>query len=448
LAISLTAHIRALCIVACCGVPLLSGCALEGDERADTTDTTDTTDTDTAGDDDSRTGTVAQGLATNLSVYTNTALASPWQSWSWSSSVALANTDAPLRSGSTNQIKTTVQSGYGALSLAHPTTDLTIADYDSITFDVRGQTSSSVRLGVETLAGSAGTQVVVPVTTTWSTQTIKLDSLKGALTRFGKINWIGPVAGQTFYVDNITIVAKKVTTTSGTASFPTAPLTVSKNTVVTLNSSASPYFLVVPTAYDATHKTPTKLFVWLHGCGGYAANDARVVSPGGSQSWITVSVGGRDGACWNVGSDATIVLAALDDVKRRLNVDPRRVVIGGYSSGGNLAYRTAFYNARRFAGVLAENTAPFYGTGSSQSASIAAAAWKLNVAHLAHVSDTTYSIGSVRTETDALKTAGFPTTRLERAGTHWDSDTGSSGTNYDLRTYLLPYLDAGWSAPQ
>jgi len=38
-------------------------------------------------------------------------------------------------------------------------------------------------------------------------------------------------------------------------------------------------------------------------------------------------------------------------------------------------------------------------------------------------------------------------TRIERAGTHWDADTTSSGTNYDLRAYLLRYLDAGWVAP-
>jgi hypothetical protein len=33
------------------------------------------------------------------------------------------------------------------------------------------------------------------------------------------------------------------------------------------------------------------------------------------------------------------------------------------------------------------------------------------------------------------------------AGTHWDADTSTSGTSHDLRTYLLPYLDAGWIAP-
>lgn len=229
----------------------------------------------------------------------------------------------------------------------------------------------------------------------------------------------------------------------GAATFPKSPLTVSKNQLVTLKSSAGSYVLVVPDSYDASHMTPTSLFVWLHGCGGTASSDARVVSPGGNQSWLTISIGGRDGGCWNMDSDSKLVLSALDDVKQRLNVDPTRVVIGGYSSGGNLAYRTAFYNADRFAGVLAENTAAFYGTDSSQAASLAAAAWKLNIVHLAHTSDTTFKIATVRTETEALKKAGFPVTLIEKPGSHWDS-----ATNSDLRTYLLPYLDAGWHAPE
>ncbi len=63
-------------------------------------------------------------------------------------------------------------------------------------------------------------------------------------------------------------------------------------------------------------------------------------------------------------------------MKTHFNIDPRRVILGGYSSGGDIAYRTAFYNANSFAGVLAVNTSPFRDTGSSQQDSLAAAAWK------------------------------------------------------------------------
>lgn len=96
---------------------------------------------------------------------------------------------------------------------------------------------------------------------------------------------------------------------------------------------------------------------------------------------------------------------------------------------------------------VTQDTAPFHGSGATQSSSIGAAAWKLNVAHLAHTSDNTFRIDLVRSETDALESSPFPVTRIERAGGHWDADTSSSGTNYDLRNYLLRYLDAGWIAP-
>ena len=196
------------------------------------------------------------------------------------------------------------------------------------------------------------------------------------------------------------------------------------------------------------------LFVWLHGCGGYGSGDIFTVSPGGAgQDWMSLTVGGREGDCWDVATDSATVLAAIADMKTHFNVDPRRVVIGGYSSGGDLAYRTAFYHARTFAGLLAENTSPFRDTGSSQSASLAAATWKFPVVHLAHRQDTVYPLAGVEAETAAMTAAGFPLTLVERDGGHYDDpgdvENGHAvpGTDADLRTYLLPALDLGWLSP-
>lgn len=422
---SISARLRVSCTLAF----VITGCAFESRNDSDR----------------EAVGHTAEALSADATVYTDTSPASPWQNWSWSTTVALANTDWPLASGSSSQIKATVNGAWGALSLAHASGDLNVADYDAISFDVRGAWSTSLLVAVNTLSGAGGdVQATIPVTTTWTRQTVKLSAVQGSLSQFGKIDLIGPRGGETFYVDNVTLVPKVATTSS---TYPSSPLTVTKGSVVTMYSSAGPYSLYVPATYDATHHTPTKLLVWLHGCGGNAYGDAWATSPGGNQSWITVSVGGRDGTCWNADTDTGFPLAALDDVRHRLNIDPHRVVIGGYSSGGDMAYRTAFYNASRFAGIIAENTAPFRDTGSSATSSMTASAWKLPVAHLAHVSDTTYPIDLVRNETDQLRYDGFPMTRIERAGTHWDPDTSSSGTNYDMRTYLLPYLDAGWTSP-
>ena len=237
------------------------------------------------------------------------------------------------------------------------------------------------------------------------------------------------------------------------SSVPKNPIPFTKGVPFTLEDAQSNYWVYVPSSYDGTHATPTTLFVWLHGCGGESSGDIYTVSPGGTQDWISIAVGGREGGCWDPNADQAKVLAAIADMKTHFNINPRRVILGGYSSGGDLAYRLAFYNANSFAGLLVENTSPFRDTGSSQAASIAAASWKFNVVHLAHLQDTTYPIAGVRQETDAMVAAGFPLTRVEVDGGHYDEPGAKEnghpvpGTDADVATYLLPHIDDGWLSP-
>ncbi len=236
------------------------------------------------------------------------------------------------------------------------------------------------------------------------------------------------------------------------SSVPSDPISYTADTPFTVDGGTTNY-VFVPSSYDSTNQTPTTLFVWLHGCGGFASGDIWTISPGGNQDWISLAVGGEEGNCWNVDTDVALVLAALADIKTHFNVKPKGVVLGGYSSGGDLSYRTMFYNANLFAGLLIENSSPYRDTGSTEQQSLAAASWKFNVVHLAHLQDQTYPIAGVRTETDSMTAAGFPMNRIEVDGGHYD-DPGAienghavPGTNADLVTYLLPNLDAGWSAP-
>jgi hypothetical protein len=200
---------------------------------------------------------------------------------------------------------------------------------------------------------------------------------------------------------------------------PTAPIAFQKESPFVLADSLTNYWVDVPASYDSTHQTPTTLFVWLHGCGGESSGDIYTVSPEG-RDWISIAVGGREGGCWDPNNDQSAVLAAISDLETHFNIDRHRVILGGYSSGGDLAYRLAFYDADQFAGVLAENTSPFRDTGSTESASLAAAAWKFHVVHLAHLQDTEYPIAGVRQETDAMIAAGFPLLGIEVNGGHYD----------------------------
>lgn len=237
------------------------------------------------------------------------------------------------------------------------------------------------------------------------------------------------------------------------STFPSNPMTVTKNTVFTTTSSAptaanpnatQTNWAYVPNSYDSTHSTPTRLFVWLHGCGGQSEWDAHMVSFMPDQSWISLAPGGRETTCWStIETDGSKILAAIADIRARFNIDPYRIILGGYSSGGDIGYPLLFQNANMFAGGLFENTGP----SSAAMTNSTVAAWKINILHLAHTGDTTYPIAGIRTKMTTLKNAGFPLTLIEKPGTHYDSDNGTTGTQYDLRTFVLPQINGGWTAP-
>jgi dienelactone hydrolase len=223
---------------------------------------------------------------------------------------------------------------------------------------------------------------------------------------------------------------------------PTDPIPYVAGTPFEVTSGAVPYWAFVPDSYDASNLTPAPLLIWLHGCGGESSGDIWVVDPGASgepQDWLTIAVGGREGECWTPSADEAKVLAALADVETHFNVDRRRVILGGYSSGGDLAYRTGFRHSSTFAGLLIENSSPFRDTESSAAESLAAATTKLHIVHLAHTGDTTYPLAGVQKEVGEVAAAGFPIELIVRPGAHYDANTDN-----DLRELLLPHIDDGW----
>jgi pimeloyl-ACP methyl ester carboxylesterase len=203
------------------------------------------------------------------------------------------------------------------------------------------------------------------------------------------------------------------------------------------------YFGFVPASYDAS--SPMPLLIWMHGCGGEAEGDAWTVgayTEEAGHGWLTLSLGGRDGDCWTPSVDEAKVIAALADFEAHFNVNAHRVILGGYSSGGDLAYRTGFRHSSTFAGLLIENSSPFRDTESTQAESLAAATTKFHIVHLAHTGDTEYPIAGVLAETKAVEEAGFPITVIQKPGEHYDSHTDS-----DLQEYLLPHIEDGWESP-
>lgn len=239
------------------------------------------------------------------------------------------------------------------------------------------------------------------------------------------------------------------------------PTTYDANGFFTLETAQSKYYGYKPTTYNDA--TPISLFVWMHGCWGQAYGDLWKIAPVStreSQSYIAISLGGRDyvpgenDGCWKVGQDGPKLLAAVEDVQRYFNVNLHKIYVGGYSSGGNMAYRHGFENAALFAGILVENSDPSRDTGSTEAALLAAASWRINIAHVLHTDDSDYPPATVKDSFAQLIAHGFPAKLIERPGHHYDPDqpdpndpTKTIGTDYDLRTELLPYLDKGWVSP-
>lgn len=231
----------------------------------------------------------------------------------------------------------------------------------------------------------------------------------------------------------VTSPAPKPVDDPGPAPKGCGAVTKDKNGFFTRTTAKSDYVAFVPTSYAGK---PTTLVVGMHGCGDSAANFATwAVNPHDTrkgQAHIGISIGGKDGACWDTNKDAEKVTAAIADISACFYVHQQKVVLAGYSSGGILAYKMGLSQAGSYAGILVENS----GLGGVQPS---AATWKINVAHIAHKDDETFPLTKTRADWAKLEGAGIPLQKKEVEGDH-------NGSSEDWNTFLLPKI-ATWKAP-
>jgi predicted esterase len=117
----------------------------------------------------------------------------------------------------------------------------------------------------------------------------------------------------------------------------------------------TPCLFSVPEDYEPTCRWP--LVVALHGFGDDAANfhvfwKGAVLRAG---CVLLVPQGelladGGPGWAWGAAADR-VVRRALEAVQRRVNVDPDRITLLGFSQGGSVTYLTAFAHPYLFRGV-------------------------------------------------------------------------------------------------
>jgi poly(3-hydroxybutyrate) depolymerase len=232
---------------------------------------------------------------------------------------------------------------------------------------------------------------------------------------------------------------------AGSGPTQTCPYTPDSNGFFTLTSPASTYVVRLPPGYDAQNPQPQRLLVAIHGCGDTAMNFATwgavpfVLRP--TQDYIAISIGGRDGQCWNIGTHDVLVTAAIAHVSACFYVHQHMIVLAGYSSGGGLAYHLAMANTRDYAGVLIENSSlsSAVGGASQVDAALDQAGWKIEIAHSARIDDGSYPIAVVQADRVKLLAHGFPLQYRELPGTH-------DGTSDDWSEYLIPKM-AAWVSP-
>jgi poly(3-hydroxybutyrate) depolymerase len=221
------------------------------------------------------------------------------------------------------------------------------------------------------------------------------------------------------------------------------PFTADGDGFFTLTSARSDYVVRLPGGYDVAAPQPQRLLVAIHGCGDSAYNFATwgavPYALRDSQDYLAISIGGRDGECWNITDDGAIVTAAIEHVRSCFYVHQKQIVLAGYSSGGMLSYKLAMTDAPSYAGALIENSGLSQGVGGNVDAALDAAGWKIHVAHSARIMDGSFDIDGVRADRDKMLAHDFPLEYRELDGTH-------DGTSDDWSEYLIPAM-ATWSAP-
>ena len=173
----------------------------------------------------------------------------------------------------------------------------------------------------------------------------------------------------------------------------------------TLEREAGPsigYAISVPPTYNRA--TPAPLVLALHfgvqgGPSLFAGRDLLriLIAPGLAElGAVIVAPDALDGGPWNTPQNEEAVLGLLDAVMRSYSIDPRRVIVTGFSMGGAGTWHFAGKYPDRFAAAV-----PVAGRPPES-----AARWRVPVFAVHSRSDRVVPIGPTEQRIDELKRAG------------------------------------------
>lgn len=124
-----------------------------------------------------------------------------------------------------------------------------------------------------------------------------------------------------------------------------------------IDGAVLPYGVTLPENYDP--KKPTRLYVWLHGRSntmvetefihGFLNRKSGGNNAAADHGQIQLDCFGRiNGAGWHWAGERD-VFESIAAVKRRFNIDDRRIVLRGFSQGGEGAWHISLHHPDRFA---------------------------------------------------------------------------------------------------
>ncbi len=143
---------------------------------------------------------------------------------------------------------------------------------------------------------------------------------------------------------------------AGTPSWPKRTGHVVRGYVSKLDGSVQPYGLTIPSSYDGTK--PVRLDIWQHGT-NRALNEVafiiqqesdRPIPP--EQNYIQIEPLGRTNVAYRWAGEADL-FESLASVQQRYNIDPKRIVLRGFSMGGASTWHLGLHHPGRWAAIEA-----------------------------------------------------------------------------------------------
>ena len=124
-----------------------------------------------------------------------------------------------------------------------------------------------------------------------------------------------------------------------------------------VDGSVQPYGLTIPESYDGTK--PVRLDIWQHGTNRTLNEVAFIIAAGGATGRSlpsrTTSRSSRSGAptCRTAGRARPTCSKSLASVQQRYNIDPKRIVLRGFSMGGASSWHLGLHHPGKWAAIEA-----------------------------------------------------------------------------------------------